>query len=244
MDLKGIQLTWLGHATFRIETPGGKTVLIDPWVMGNPMCPENEKKNLKKPDVMLCTHGHFDHIGDAVEIAKKHNPMVVGIFELCGWLGKKGVKQTSPMNKGGTQQVGDIRVTMTHALHSCGIQDGDEIVYGGEACGYVIEFENGVRIYHAGDTAVFGDMKIIHDLYQPEIVMLPIGDHFTMSPKEAAYAVKLLQPKAVIPMHFGTFPLLTGTPDELRKQIGPGVEVVNIKPGQTVGQALAEVKAS
>ena len=239
MELKGVQLTWLGHSTFRIETPGGKTVLIDPWLMGNPACPDNEKKHVKKPDVMLCTHGHFDHIGDAVEIARQHNPMVVGIFELCAWLGKKGVKQTSPMNKGGTQQVGDIRVTMVHADHSCGIQDGDDIIYGGEACGYVIEFESGLRLYHSGDTAVFGDMKIIHDLYEPEIVMLPIGDHFTMSPNEAAYAIKLLQPKAVIPMHFGTFPLLTGTPDALRKQVGSGVEVIDMKPGQTVGQVLA-----
>src|SRR5581483_4773084 len=111
--LNGIKITWLGHATFRIETPGGKTILIDPWVMGNPMCPENEK-NVKKVDVMLCTHGHFDHIGDAVEIAKKHNPMVVGIFELASWMQKKGAKQISPMNKGGTQTVGDIKVTMVH----------------------------------------------------------------------------------------------------------------------------------
>jgi len=232
MDLKGLKLTWLGHATFRIVTPKGTTIIIDPWVMGNPMCPENEKK-VTKVDVLLCTHGHFDHIGDAVAIAKQHNPKVVGIFELCGWLEKKGAKQISPMNKGGTQQVADFHVTMVQAVHSCGIQDGDEIVYGGEACGYVVEFENGVKLYHAGDTAVFGDMQIIHDLYKPDIAMLPIGDHFTMSPREAAYACKLLQPKSVIPMHFGTFPLLTGTPAELKKLI-PSVEVVEMKPGQTL----------
>ena len=233
MDLKGIKLTWLGHATFRVETPGGKTVYIDPWVMGNPMCPEADK-NVRKADVMLCTHGHFDHIGDAVEIAKKHNPVVAGIFELCGWLEKKGAKQTAPMNKGGSQTLGDIRVTMVHADHSCGIQDGDQIVYGGEACGYVIEFENGVKIYHAGDTNVFGDMAIIRDLYAPEIVMLPIGDRFTMSPREAAYACNLLKPKWVIPMHFGTFPLLTGTPGQLQK-LAKGVEVVEMTPGKTMG---------
>jgi len=232
MNLKGIKLTWLGHATFRIETPGGKTVLLDPWVMGNPMCPESEKK-FKKVDVMLCTHGHFDHIGDAVAIAKQHNPTVVGIFELCVWMEKKGVKQISPMNKGGTQKVGDLRVTMVHAEHSCGIQDGDQIVYGGEACGYVIEFENGVKIYHAGDTCVFGDMQIIRELYAPEIVMLPIGDHFTMSPREAAYACRLLKPKTVIPMHFGTFPLLTGTASELKKLV-KDAEILEMKPGQTI----------
>jgi len=232
MNLKGIKLTWLGHATFRIETPGGRTVLVDPWVMGNPSCPESEK-NVKKVDVMLCTHGHFDHIGDAVAIAKQHNPTVVGIAELCGWMEKKGVKQTSGMNKGGTQKVGDLRVTMVHADHSCGIQDGDQIVYGGEACGYVIEFDNGVKIYHAGDTNVFGDMQIIHELYAPETVMLPIGDHFTMSPREAAYACRLLKPKTVIPMHFGTFPVLTGTPAELKKLV-KDAEVVEMKPGQTL----------
>src|SRR5580692_8064031 len=217
MNLNGVKLTWLGHATFRVETPGGKIVLIDPWVMGNPACPANEKK-VKHVDIMLCTHGHFDHIGDAVEISNQHNPKVVGIPELCGWLEKKGVKQTASMNKGGTQTVDDIKVTMVHADHSCGIQDGDEIVYGGEACGYVV---------------VFGDMEIIRELYAPSIAMIPIGDHFTMGPREAAYACKLLKPKTVIPMHFGTFPVLTGSPAELQKLI-LGVEIVTMKPGVTV----------
>jgi L-ascorbate metabolism protein UlaG (beta-lactamase superfamily) len=232
MNLNGIKLTWLGHATFRVETPGGKIILIDPWVMGNPMCPDKEK-TVKKVDVLLCTHGHFDHIGDAVEIAGKHNPKVVGIPELCGWLEKKGVKQTASMNKGGTQTVGDIKVTMVHADHSCGIQDGDQIVYGGEACGYVVEFANGVKIYHAGDTNVFGDMHIIRELYAPEIAMIPIGDHYTMGPREAAYATDLLKPKMVLPMHFGTFPALTGKPSELQKLV-PGVEVREMKPGETI----------
>src|SRR5713101_177422 len=168
MNLAGIKLTWLGHATFRIETPGGKTVLVDPWVMGNPMCPQKDK-DVKQVDVMLCTHGHFDHIGDAVEIAKKHNPMGVAIPERAHWLGKKGVKQVSSMNKGGTQQVADIKVTMVHADHSCGITDGDQLVYGGEACGYVIEFSNSVKIYHAGDTNVFGDMASFMTCTRPTL---------------------------------------------------------------------------
>jgi L-ascorbate metabolism protein UlaG (beta-lactamase superfamily) len=234
MDLKGLKITWLGHATFRVVTPKGTTIYIDPWVMQNPMTPESEK-DVKKCDVLLCTHGHGDHIGDAVALAKKHNPKVVGIFELCLWMQKKGAQQIAPMNKGGTQQVADFKVTMVNAVHSCGIQDDDgSIVYGGEACGYVMEFENGVRLYHAGDTAVFGDMALIRDLYVPDIACLPIGDHFTMSPKEASYACSLLRPKTVIPMHFGTFPMLTGKPSELKKLVADmGIDMLELKPGQT-----------
>ena len=232
MNLKGVKLTWLGHATFRIETPGGKVIIIDPWIMGNPSCPEKDK-SVKRVDVMLCTHAHGDHIGDAVEIGTKHQPTVVAIPELGGWLGKKGLKNVIGMNKGGTVKVAGIKVTMVHADHSCGIQDGEQLLYGGEAVGFVIEFENGVKIYHAGDTNVFGDMAIIRELYSPEIVMIPIGDHYTMGPREAAYACNLLKPKSVIPMHFGTFPVLTGRPDTLRK-LAKGVEVVDMKPGQTL----------
>jgi len=141
------------------------------------------------------------------------------------------------MNKGGTQTVAGDKVTMVHADHSCGIQEDDgSIVYGGEACGYVMEFENGLKIYHAGDTAVFGDMEIIRELYAPEIAMLPMGDHFTMSPREAAYACRLLHPKAVIPMHFGTFPMLTGTSADLKRLTADlGVQIVEMTSGQTLG---------
>lgn len=239
MDLKGAKLTWLGHSAFRLET-NDKTIYIDPWVMGNPACPEEEKR-VEKVDALLCTHGHFDHVGDALAIAKEHNPTVVAIFELANWLSKKGAKTTSPMNKGGSQSVAGIRVTMTHAVHSCGIQEDDgTIVYGGEAAGYVIELESGVKMYHAGDTAVFGDMQIIRELYAPEIVMLPIGDLFTMSPREAAYACHLLRPKVVIPMHYGTFPALTGTPRDLQKLVGDiNCEVVALQPGQSVGELVS-----
>src|SRR5271169_3990582 len=234
MNLHGNRLTWLGHATFRIETTEGKTVYVDPWVMENPLCPQGERE-VKKADALICTHGHYDHIADAVKIAKQHKSTVVGIFELCMWTRKKGVEAISPMNKGGTQSVAGVKATMTHAVHSCGIMEDDgSIVYGGEACGYVLELPGGVKLYHAGDTGVFGDMAIIRELYAPEIVMLPIGDHFTMGPREAAYTCKLLLPKTVIPMHFGTFPVLSGRPDDLRKLLGAaGPEVLELKPGET-----------
>jgi L-ascorbate metabolism protein UlaG (beta-lactamase superfamily) len=234
MKLNGIKITWLGHATFMIETPAGKNLLIDPWVMNNPATP-NDRKKLDKIDLMLCTHGHGDHIGDAVALARQHNPKVLGVYELCMWMSKKGAQQIMPMNKGGSMEIGDVYVTMVHADHSCGIEDDGEIIYGGEPCGYVIQFQNGFKIYHAGDTNVFGDMRIIHELYQPDLVMLPIGDVFTMGPREAAYACKLLQPKAVIPMHFATFPLLTGTPAELERRIQDmGVELHTMRPGETL----------
>src|SRR5262249_39467205 len=151
MNLNGIKLTWLGHSTFSIETPGGNRIVIDPWVMGNPATPP-EKKKFDKIDVMLCTHGHGDHIGDAVALAKQHNPKVVGVYELCMWMAKKGAQQIMPMNKGGSQAVGDVYVTMVHADHSCGIEDEGQIIYGGGAFGYLISFHHGGKIYHSTGT--------------------------------------------------------------------------------------------
>jgi L-ascorbate metabolism protein UlaG (beta-lactamase superfamily) len=234
VSLQGNRITWLGHSTFRIDTREGKTLLIDPWVMNNPKCPADQKK-FDKIDIMLCTHGHGDHIGDAVVLARKHDPLVIGIYELCLWMQKKGAKQIAPMNKGGSQSTGNVRITMVHADHSCGIEDDGVIIYGGEACGYVLEFESGLKIYHAGDTNVFGDMRIIHELYAPDIAMIPIGDLFTMGPREAAYACRLLRPKCVIPMHFGTFPVLTGTAEDLRRRVTEmGIEVCDLKPGESI----------
>ncbi|HXY48090.1 MAG TPA: metal-dependent hydrolase [Terriglobales bacterium] len=233
MNLQGSKLTWLGHATFRIETPAGKVVIIDPFLTGNPKCPPGEK-SVKKVDILLCTHGHGDHIGDAFELIRQHQPLVIGMPELCGWFQKKGAQHVSGMNKGGTQTVGDVEVTMVHAHHSSSATHGEEFIYAGDPCGYVLRCGGGVRIYHAGDTNVFGDMAIIRELYAPDIALLPIGDHYTMSPKEAAYACKLLQPKTVVPMHFGTFPVLTGSPAELKRLV-TGVEVMEMEPGVTVG---------
>jgi L-ascorbate metabolism protein UlaG (beta-lactamase superfamily) len=232
------QLTWLGHATFKLQTPHGKKIIIDPWVQGNPACPA-EQKTIDHVDMMLVTHGHFDHIADAVTIAKEVKPTtIIGVPELCHWLESKGAQNCTGMNIGGTINVDGVRVTLTHADHSCGITDGDAIIYGGVAVGYVIELENGVTLYHAGDTGVFGDMQIISELHHPNVVLLPIGDHYTMAPREAAYACKLLKPQAVIPMHFGTFPILTGTPQTLRDEMNKlglqQVEVITMHPGQTI----------
>lgn len=235
MDLQGIKLTWLGHACFKLETPAGHTVILDPWVSSNPSTPADMKK-FESVDALLCSHGHFDHIGDAIELAKKHDATVVAMFELCNWMEKKGVKKISPMGLGGSQMVLDMKINMVQAFHSSGIQDGEQTIYGGTAAGYVVQFENGLKIYHAGDTAVFGDMRLIHELYHPDIAMLPIGDRFTMGPREAAYACELLRPKTVVPMHYGTFPLLTGTVAEFKKQAADvGVEIIEMYPGQTLG---------
>ncbi len=234
MKVSGLSVTYLGHGTMLFQTASGKRILIDPWVQGNPGCPEDKKK-LERVDVMLITHGHFDHIGDAVAIAKEHSPTVVGIYETCAWLESKGVEKLSGMNKGGSQVVEGVKITMVHADHSCGIMDDGKIIYGGEAVGYVLKFENGPTVYHSGDTAVFGDMALIAKLYKPQIACLPIGDFYTMSPYEAGYAVRMIKPKTVIPMHYGTFPVLIGTPDALRKEIKgvKGVKVLGLKPGES-----------
>lgn len=230
----GVSLTWLGHGSFLV-TFRDTTILIDPWVMGNPACPDRLKQ-FDKIDLMLITHGHFDHIGDAVTLAKKHEPTVVCIFETGAWLEKKGVKRVEGMNKGGTLPFGDLTITMTGADHSCGITDDDgSIIYGGEAVGFVIGFPNGFRLYHAGDTNVFGDMALIRELYAPDLACLPIGDRFTMGPREVAKAIELLGVKSVIPMHFGTFPLLTGTPAKLREATAKmDVRLHELEPGQTL----------
>jgi len=228
-----VSFTWIGHGTWMATSAGGKKLLLDPWVMNNPVAPES-LKNPEQVDLMAVTHGHFDHIADAVEIGKKHSPKVLAIPEMAGWLGSKGVENLVGFNKGGTVEVEGIKFTMVHAEHSCGITDGDRVVYGGEAVGYVIEFENGYTVYFAGDTDVFGDMRLIGELHDLDAAFLPIGDWYVMSPKRAAKAVELLGVKTVVPMHFGTFPILTGRPGDLRELVGPGVKVIETHPGDTI----------
>jgi L-ascorbate metabolism protein UlaG (beta-lactamase superfamily) len=232
MNLDGAEITWLGHATFLIRSPKGKDIVTDPWFKENPKCPP-EYQNLDRADIITVSHGHFDHMGGAAELAKRTGATVVSNFEIAGYLEAQGVEHTVGMNKSGTVQIDGIALTMVHAVHSSGIGTDQGQIYGGEAGGFVIQLENGLTLYHAGDTGVFSDMALIHELYAPDIALLPIGGHFTMAPKEAAYAVGLLKPKVVIPMHYGTFPALTGHPDELKRLVGGTTDVVALTPGET-----------
>ncbi|HLQ16207.1 MAG TPA: metal-dependent hydrolase [Candidatus Eisenbacteria bacterium] len=230
-----VSFTWIGHGSWKVRSAKGKTVYIDPWVMNNPVAPDALKK-VDGCDLMLITHGHFDHVHDALEIAKATKPKIVTNYEIGSWLGSKGIDGSTitGANLGGTVDVDGIKVTLVHAEHSCGISDGDKIVYGGQALGFVIEFENGFTIYFAGDTDVFGDMALIAELSQFDVAFLPIGDLFTMGPHRAAKAVELLGVKTVVPMHFGTFPPLVGRPKALQELVDPGVRVLDINPGATV----------
>ncbi|HEY0785456.1 MAG TPA: metal-dependent hydrolase, partial [Acidobacteriaceae bacterium] len=181
------------------------------------------------------THGHFDHIADVVPTAARTGAAVVGIYELVAWLQSKGVEKGIGMNLGGSYRHGDVTLTMVEARHTSGISDGDKVVYGGVPAGFVLTIEGGPVLLHAGDTTVFSDMKLIAELYHPELAMLPIGGHYTMGPREAALSARYLGVKTVLPVHFGTMPELTGTPAELKTHLGDGgIEVLMVKPGEAV----------
>jgi L-ascorbate metabolism protein UlaG (beta-lactamase superfamily) len=228
-----IQITWLGHAAFEIRFDGGEVLLLDPWIEGNPAYPKNY--NLQKADAIAVSHGHGDHLGDVVPLAKKFDAIVFAMVEIAGWCAGKGVKNTVGFNKGGTVDLGFVKLTMTQALHSSSIQDGDKSIYGGEAAGFILTLKDGRRAYFAGDTAIFSEMGLYADVYHPELAFLPIGDHYTMGPEEAAYAARLLKVKQVIPMHYGTFPILVGRPAELEEKLsGTGIEVLTLKQGQPI----------
>jgi L-ascorbate metabolism protein UlaG (beta-lactamase superfamily) len=232
---KGFELTWLGHSAFQIKSPKGVNILIDPWLTGNPQAATDQEK-MGKVELILVTHGHGDHLGDTVGIAQRTGAQVVSMPEISRYLMGKGLENLVGMNKGGTYLFRDVRITMVHALHSSSTTENNAILYMGEPAGYVIRLENGFSIYHAGDTDVMKDMEIIGDLHHPDLALLPIGSHYVMGPREAAYACKLLRPRYVVPMHYGTFPVLMGTPQDFQRELAglPSVELIVLSPGDTL----------
>lgn len=229
------EIRWLGHAGIQLTTGDGKTILIDPWLTGNPSAPY-PPADQKACDLLLLTHAHGDHVGDTLALAKRFQMPVVTIFDFTHWLSKDGVENLIGINKGGSVEAAGVTVTGTHAFHSSSYETlSGELVYAGEPMGYVIKTSDGFTLYHAGDTALFGDMRLIGELYTPSVAILPVGDHFTMGPRDAAYAAKLLGARTVLPVHWGTFPLLTGTPAQVAECLSrTGIEVVAWSPGQAV----------
>jgi L-ascorbate metabolism protein UlaG (beta-lactamase superfamily) len=239
------EILWYSQAAFKITTPGGKVILIDPWIMGATKIPP-ELKNLDlidKVDLILVTHGHGDHLGDSMTLSKKHNAPIwapAGLNQTLATLGLMPANLVPRMNKGGTiEPFPGVKITQVRAEHSSEmilkdpVTGKDTSYQAGEPVGYIIQLENGFKIYHMGDTGLFGDMKLIGDYYKPDLLLVPIGGHYVMDPKDAAYATKeLIKPKMAWPMHYASNPFLKGTPAQFKAALGQTtVQVIDAEPG-------------
>src|SRR5581483_2836869 len=225
-----LSITWFGHSTFLLRSPGGVRLLFDPWIATNPACPASARR-VGPVDLILVTHGHDDHIADVVPLARETGARVLAPYELAAWLERKGVRSVAGLNIGGSLEMRGVRITMVPALHSSSVREDGRLVAAGAPCGYVLGFEDGLVAYFAGDTALFGDMRLIAELHRPALAFLPIGGAYTMGPEQAAKACALLGVRQVVPMHYGTFPELAGRPEQLRALVEPsGVEVLALRP--------------
>jgi L-ascorbate metabolism protein UlaG (beta-lactamase superfamily) len=231
--LKGTRVTWLGHATVLVQLPSGVNLLIDPFIEHNPKYPKGFALP-EKIDYVLLTHAHMDHTADAIPVATKYGSTLIAMVELAGYMAKKGVASTVGFNLGGTVELPGVAVTMVEAKHSSSLEDGGQNLYMGDAAGLILTIKDGPVLYHAGDTTVFRDMELIRELYAPEVAMLPIGGHYTMGPKEAALAVRYLQPQVILPIHWGTFPPLKGTPQALAQLLNDPKSVAMVAPGESL----------
>ncbi len=233
MLLGGHKIVYFGHSAFLILTKGGHSILIDPWI-SNPSNNRKLEEFTKKVDLILITHGHGDHLGDAIEIAKKYDSEVISSYEITNYLRSKGVSKVTGMNIGGTVHREEVQITMVEATHSSTIYDGDKILPGGAATGFIVTLDNGHKIYHMGDTGLFCGLNYIAELYKPNVILIPIGGHFTMGLEEAAYAIKILKPDIIIPMHYKTFPVIDAEPSKLETLLPEEFKnkIQVLKPGE------------